>query len=86
MWVGWLNVVVSLVLELLFLSQTAKIISKISWKYFGMLILFSLECSCQYGVENGHIMAGWVGECCGELGTPSTNPKSNTKECFFGIF
>ena len=51
-----------------------------------MLILSSLECSCQHGVKNGHIAAGWVGECCSELGTPSTIPKSDTKECFVGMF
>ena len=47
-----------------------------------MLILSSLECSCQHGVKNGHIMAGWVGECCSELGTPSTIPKADAKVCF----
>ena len=51
-----------------------------------MLVFFSLECSCQHGVENGHIAAGWVGECCSEPGTPSTIPKSDTKECFAGMF
>ena len=45
-----------------------------------MLILSSLECSCQHGVKNGHITAGWVGECYSELGTPSTILKSDTKE------
>ena len=76
----------SLVFKLLFLSQIAKILSRISLKYFGMLVFFSLECSCQHGVENGHIAAGWVGECCTEPGTPSTIPKSDTKECFAGMF
>ena len=47
-----------------------------------MLILFSLKFNCQHGVKNGHITAGWVGECCSELGTPSAIPKSDTKECF----
>ena len=47
-----------------------------------MLTLSSLECSCQYGVKNDHITAGWVGECCSELGTPITIPTSDTKECF----
>ena len=41
-----------------------------------MLILFSLECSCQHGVKN---CGGWVGECCSELGTPSTIPKSHQR-------
>ena len=45
-----------------------------------MLILSSLECSYQHGVKSGHITAGWVGECCSELGTPSTILKSDTKE------
>ena len=81
-----MNVVESLVFELLFLSQTANILSRISLKYFGMLVLPSLECSCQHGVKNGHIATGWVGECCSELGTPSTVPKSGTKECFVGMF
>ena len=28
-----------------------------------MLILSTLECSCQYGVKNGYITARWVAEC-----------------------
>ena len=36
----------------------------------GRLSLSSLECSCSYGVKNGHIAAGWVGECGGELDAP----------------
>ena len=51
-----------------------------------MLVLFSLECCCQHGVKNGHIAAVRVGECCSELGTASTIPKSGTKECFAGMF
>ena len=51
-----------------------------------MLVLFSLECSCQHGVKNSHIVVGWVGECCSELGTPSTILKSDTKEYFVGMF
>ena len=51
-----------------------------------MLLLSSSECSCQRGVKNGHIATGWVGECCSELGTPSIIPKSDTKECFVGMF
>ena len=51
-----------------------------------MLVLSSLECSCQHGVKNGHIERGWVGQCCSELGAPSTIPKSDTKECFVGMF
>ena len=51
-----------------------------------MLVLSSLEWSCQHGVENSHIVVGWVGECCSELGTPSTIHKSDTKECFVGMF
>ena len=47
-----------------------------------MLTLSSLECSCQHGVKDGHITAGWVGECCSELGTPIVIPYSDTKECF----
>ena len=81
-----MNVAVSLVLELLFLSQKAKNLNRISLKYFGDACSFSLECSCQHGVKSGHIAAGWVGECCSELGTPSTIPKSDTKECFVGMF
>ena len=76
-----MNVVVSLVFELLFLSQTAKISSRISLKYFGMLALSSSECSCQHGEKIGHIATGWVGECCSELGTASTILKSETKAC-----
>ena len=45
-----------------------------------MLIFSSLECSCQYEVKNGC----WIGECCSEPGTPSTTPKSDTKEFFGG--
>ena len=51
-----------------------------------MLALSSSECSCHHGVENVHIATGWVGECCSELGTPSTIPKSDTKEYFVGMF
>ena len=51
-----------------------------------MLVLSSLECSCQHGVKIGHIAAGWVGKCCCELGAPSTIPKSDTKECFVRMF
>ena len=51
-----------------------------------MLALSSSECSSQHGVKNGHIATGWVGECFSELGTPSTIPKSDTKECFVGMF
>ena len=58
-----MNLAVSPVLDLLFLSQTAKNLSRISWKYFGMLIPSSLECSCRHGVKNAHISAGRVGEC-----------------------
>ena len=36
----------------------------------GRLSLSNLECSCSYGVKNGHIAAGWVGECGGELDAP----------------
>ena len=32
------------------------------------------ENSCQHGVKNGYITAGWVGECCSELGSPITIP------------
>ena len=64
-----MNVAVSLVLEMLFLSQKAKTLSRISLKYFGDACSFSLECSCQHGVKSGHIAAEWVGECCSELGT-----------------
>ena len=56
------------------------------WNNLRMLVLFSLECCCQHGVENGHLAAGRVGECCSELGTASTIPKSDTKECFVGMF
>ena len=45
-----------------------------------MLIFSSLECSCQYEVKN----SCWIGECCSEPGTPSTIPKSDTKEFFWG--
>ena len=51
-----------------------------------MLLLSSLEFNCQHGLKNGHIAAGWVGECCSELGTPITIPKSDTIECFVWIF
>ena len=47
-----------------------------------MLALSSLEYSCQQGVKNGHITAGWASECCSELGSPITIPQSGTKECF----
>ena len=47
-----------------------------------MLTLSSLEFSCQYGVKNSSITAGWVGECCSELDTPVASPWSETKECF----
>ena len=47
-----------------------------------MLVLSSLECTCQHGLKDGHNAAGWVGECCSKLGTPSTIPKSDTKECY----
>ena len=50
-----------------------------------MLVRSSLECSCQHGAKNGHIVASWVDKCCSELGTPSTIPKSDTKECFVGM-
>ena len=30
------------------------------------------------------LVVGCVGECCSELGTPSTIPKSDTKECLLG--
>ena len=50
----------------------------------GTLVFSSLGCSCQHGVQNGHIAAGWVGECCSKLGTPTTIPKSDTKECLLG--
>ena len=77
----------SLVFEWLFLSQTTtKILSRISLKHFRMLVLSSSECSCQHGVINGHTAASWVDECCSELGTPSTIPKSDTKEYFVGMF
>ena len=33
-------------------------------------------------MKNGHITAGWVGECCIELGTPSTSPKSDARVRF----
>ena len=39
-----------------------------------MLALSSLEYSCQQGVKNGHITAGWASECCSELGSPLTIP------------
>ena len=39
-----------------------------------MLILSSFDCSCQYGVKNGYITAGWVGESCTELDTPIAIP------------
>ena len=51
-----------------------------------MFVLSSSECSCQHEVKNGHIATVWVGECCSELGTTSTIPKSDTKECFVGMF
>ena len=51
-----------------------------------MLILSSLEWSCQHGVKKDHITAGWVGECCSELGTPSTIPKPENKKYFVGIY
>ena len=51
-----------------------------------MFVLSSLKYNCQHEVKNGHIAAGWVGECCSELGTPSTISKSDTKECFVGMF
>ena len=47
-----------------------------------MLTLSSLEWSRSYGVKNGHIKVGWVGECCSELDAPITIPKSDTKKCF----
>ena len=47
-----------------------------------MLTPSSLECYCQRGMKNGHITAGWVGECCSELGTPIAIPQSDTKEFF----
>ena len=46
LWVGWVNVVVSLVLELLFLSQSLKILNRMSMRYLGMLTSSRLECSC----------------------------------------
>ena len=76
----------SLVFEWLFLSQTTKVLSRISLKHFGMLVLSSSECSCQHGVKNGHIATSWVGECCGELGTRSTIRKPDTKKCFVEMF
>ena len=75
-----MNVVMSLVFEWLFLSQTTKVLSRISLKHFGMLVLSSSERSRQHGVKNGHISTSWVGECCSDLGTPSTIPKPGTKE------
>ena len=76
----------SLVFEWLFLSQTTKVLSRISLKHFGMLVLSNSECSCQHGVKNGNIATSWADECCSELATPSTIPKSDTKECFVGMF
>ena len=51
-----------------------------------MPTLSSLECSCPYRVKDGHITAGWVGECCSELDTPIAIPKSELKNIFVGIF
>ena len=47
-----------------------------------MLTLSILECSCPYGVENGNIKVGWVGECCSELDTPVAIPYLDIKKCF----
>ena len=58
-----MNVVVSLVFELLFLSQTAKILSRISLKYFGDAYSFQFGMQLPHGVKKGHITAGWVGAC-----------------------
>ena len=33
-------------------------------------------------MKNGHIAAGWAGECSSELGTPTAIPYTGTKECF----
>ena len=51
-----------------------------------MLVLSSSEWSYQHGVKNGQIATGSAGECCSELGTPSTIPSSDTKQCFVGMF
>ena len=74
----------SLVFESLFLNQTAKILSRISLKYFGDASFFQFGMQLPTWVQNGHIAAGWVGECCSKLGTPTTIPKSDTKECLLG--
>ena len=33
-------------------------------------------------MKNGHIAAGWAGECSSDLGTPTAIPYTGTKECF----
>ena len=81
-----MNVVVSLLFELLFLSQTAKILSRISLKCFLDAYSFQFGMQLPIWVEKGHIAAGWIGECCSEVGTPSTIPNSDIKECLVEMF
>ena len=50
----------------------------------GRLSLSSLECSCAYGVKNGHIAAGWVDECSSELEAPVATRWSDIEKHFCG--
>ena len=75
-----------LVFELLFFSQTPKILNKISLRYFGDANSFSFGMQLPKWGEKWLYTAVWVGECCSELDTPIAIPWSDTKECFAGIF
>ena len=63
-------------------------LKRISVRYSGDA--YSFQCGMQLLIWGGWnvitLVTGWVGECCNELGTPSTIPEPDTKKCFVGMF
>ena len=74
------------VFELLFLSQTPKILNKIFLKYSGDANSFSFGMQLPKWGEKWLHAKGWVCECCGELDTSTAIPWSDTREYFVGMF